>query len=364
MEHAWEPQKRLLVLCPFPHGGAPSQRFRFEQYLEAWQREGFEVVQAPFWDTDTMRVLHKPGATGRKMAGFARGVVRQLRTVLARSSFDYVFVHLGAFAAGPPLVEAICMLRGWRVIFDIDDAIFLGRASGANPLARLLRSGAYIEYVTKRADKVVVVNPYLEAWARRLNSDVRLIPTTIDPRYHRPPPQRSKNERVVLGWTGTFTTTVYLDVIRSALVELQKERDFTLRVICDVDPKFPELRHYEFEKWKKETEIEDLWPIDVGLMPLADWSVAKGKVGFKAIQYSALEIPSIVSDVGSGREVVDDEVTGLVVQNDTESWVRALKRLIDDESLRRRLGNAAREKILSRYSVPAQEPAYCALLRD
>jgi len=356
--------KRVLVLCPFPNGGMPSQRFRFEQYLESWRREGYEVVQSAFWDAEAARILYKEGKFAQKVLGFGRGFLRQLRAVVATGEYDCVFVHLGAMAAGPPIIEALCLRRGWPMVFDIDDAIFLGTASKANPVARFLRSGKYIEYVTRRADKVVVVNSFLQDWASRFNDDVRLIPTTIDPRYHRPPPQPRSGERVVIGWTGTFTTTVYLDVVREALVELQKERDFTLRVICNVDPKFPELRHYEFVQWQEKTEIEDLWPIDIGLMPLTGSTISKGKVGFKAIQYSALEIPSVVSDHGSGRDVVEDGVTGVVVPNDTASWVAALRTLIDDAPLRKRLGEAARTKILGRYSVPAQERAYCDLLRS
>jgi glycosyltransferase involved in cell wall biosynthesis len=355
---------RILVLCPFPHGLGPSQRFRFEQYLGAWRQEGHEVVQASFWDVETLSILYQRGFTQKKVRGFLRGLGRQLRAVLATGSYDYAFVHLAAVPAGPPLIEAVCLLRGWRVIFDIDDAIFLGVASHANPLARVFRSGAYVEYITKRAEKVVVVNPFLEAWARRLNDDVRLIPTTIDPEYHRPRPDRRSGERVVLGWTGTFTTNAYLDILRPALVLLQEERDFTLRVISNVDPEFPELRRYEFVKWRKETEIEDLWPIDVGLMPLDRSTVSMGKVGFKAIQFAALEVPSVVSDEGSGRQVVEDGVTGFVLSNDTASWVAALRRLIDDPALRARLGAAARARILARYSIPAQLRAYCALVSD
>jgi glycosyltransferase involved in cell wall biosynthesis len=356
--------RRLLILCPFPNGRAPSQRFRFEQYVEAWEREGFEVVQAPFWDERTFAVLYKKGFTGRKVLGFMRGLARRAKTMLATGQYDYVFIHLGAVPAGPPLVEALCMLRNWRVIYDIDDAIFLGAGSTANPIVSLLRSGAYVEFVAKHAHKVVVVNPFLASWAQRLNDDVRLIPTTIDPRYHRPRPAGAVADRIVLGWTGTFMTNPYLDIVREALAELQKERAFTLRVISNVDPGFPDLANYEFVPWRKETEIEDLWPIDVGLMPVPEVLTAKAKVGFKAIQYSALEIPSIVSDAGSGREVVEDGVTGFVVKNDTAAWLHALRTLIDAPELRRRMAAAARDRIMARYSVPAQESAYRSLLRD
>jgi glycosyltransferase involved in cell wall biosynthesis len=99
----------------------------------------------------------------------------------------------------------------------------------------------------------------------------------------------------------------------------------------------------------------------VGLMPVPDDPFSRGKVGFKAIQYSALEIPPVVSDVGSGREVVVDGQTGLVLPNETGAWQAALAALLDDPARRRRMGLAARDYILARYSIPAQRPNYLGL---
>src|SRR5205807_3895857 len=125
------------------------------------------------------------------------------------------------------------------------------------------------------------------------------------------PERRDPTRRPVIGWTGTKSTTYYLDLVRPALRRLAAMREFDLLVIADVDPGFPEIANYRFVPWRKETEIEDLMRIDIGVMPVPDDLWVRGKVGFKAIQYAALEIPAVVSDVGSGREVVDDGVTGL-----------------------------------------------------
>lgn len=40
--------KKLLILCPYPHGTVASQRFRFEQYIPALEQSGFEVTQTSF----------------------------------------------------------------------------------------------------------------------------------------------------------------------------------------------------------------------------------------------------------------------------------------------------------------------------
>ncbi len=60
----------------------------------------------------------------------------------------------------------------------------------------------------------------------------------------------------------------------------------------------------------------------------------------------------IVSDLPALREVLDDEVSLFAPPGDTDSWVRAIMTLRDDESLRERLG--ARARSLSFPDTPGQ----------
>ncbi len=100
--------------------------------------------------------------------------------------------------------------------------------------------------------------------------------------------------------------------------ELEKTEEFELQVICDVAPKF-KLKSCKYLPWKKETEIEDLLNFNVGLMPLPDDIWSKGKCGFKALQYMALGIPAVVSDVGVNAQIVDHGINGCVCKS-IEDW--------------------------------------------
>ncbi len=129
-------------------------------------------------------------------------------------------------------------------------------------------------------------------------------------------------------------------------------------MICDHDPGFPELKRYRFIKWRLETEVSDLSCFQIGLMPVPQEDWAHGKVGFKAIQYSSLAITPVVSSTGSGTEVVINDKTGFVVDNDVASWIRALEKLLSDPELARRMGQNARKFILTKYSVSANVENY------
>ncbi len=76
-------------------------------------------------------------------------------------------------------------------------------------------------------------------------------------------------------------------------------------------------------------------------------------------------IPVIATDVGGVRESVDDSVTGLVVPpEDPAALAAAIQRLIDDPSLRDRMGGEARRRGVRRFTVDATVDSYLDLYRE
>jgi glycosyltransferase involved in cell wall biosynthesis len=354
---------RVLLLCPYPTGSVPAQRFRYEQYLETLREQEIDVEVHSFLDESARRILYSRGNYVSKALGVLRGFLRRARIVLHARKYDFVFLHREASPVGPPIFEWALFTSGCKVIFDFDDAIFVPQQSKANPFMRYVRCAWKTDYTARRAHIVSVCNPYLVQWAnaRNRNHRVVLIPTTIDDRYHQRRLPAKSRDVPVIGWTGSHSTARFLDIVRPALVELQRRHDFEFRVICDHDPGFPELHRYRFVTWRLETEIEDLSELDIGLMPVPEGAWERGKVGFKAIQYSALGIPSVVSAVGSGPEVVLDGETGYVVANDPAAWFEALDRLLRDRRMSAEMGGRARTHILKRYSVAANISKYVGL---
>ena len=78
-------------------------------------------------------------------------------------------------------------------------------------------------------------------------------------------------------------------------------------------------------------------------------------------------IPVIATDVGSNAEVIEDGVTGFVCNKDRDQLVAAVQRLADDAGLRQKMGKAASERALERFSpalmFETHASAYVALFR-
>lgn len=71
----------------------------------------------------------------------------------------------------------------------------------------------------------------------------------------------------------------------------------------------------------------------------------------------AMAKPAVVADRGMLREIVDDGVDGMVTDGSARALFEALHRLAKDRQQARRMGNAARNRAVSAYSLEAQAAA-------
>jgi len=210
----------------------------------------------------------------------------------------------------------------------------------------------------KWAYRISAGNEYLASHAKQFNGHVTIIPTTIDTTYHSITCDHEQSKPVI-GWTGTHTTMRYLDELIPILKELEKEHEFTFLVISNEKPDY-DLDSLQFIKWKKETEIEDLARITIGVMPLQHDIWSEGKCGFKGLQYMALEIASIMSPVGVNTSIIHDGQNGFLAGS-PEEWKEKLEIVLKDKELRKKLGTAGRQTIIERFSVEANKERYLKL---
>lgn len=78
----------------------------------------------------------------------------------------------------------------------------------------------------------------------------------------------------------------------------------------------------------------------------------------------ALGVPVVAADIPGNRDLVVHEVTGYLVPRGPHmraEFARFTKKLLEDEDLRRRLGEAGRQRILSEFSLEQMVAGYVAL---
>jgi glycosyltransferase involved in cell wall biosynthesis len=381
---------RLDILYPYPTGKAPSQRFRIELYLTFLQKE-YDVHIYPFWSVKSWSILYKKGHLFAKFIGFIGAMARRKYWLFFKAyKADLIYIHREAMPVGFPFSEwFLVKILKKKIIYDFDDAIWLPNQSEANRgLVKHLKFHSKVGKICSWAHTVCVGNEYLAAYARQFNDNVVVIPTTVDTEgYHNPElhetttlrpfdnaqsklaqlarPKRSEgggdmeiteHENIpIIGWTGTHSTLHQLELIWPILDDLINKFPFTFHVISD---SFPEMlpAYVRTIYWNKDSEISDLLKFDIGVMPLKDNEWEKGKCGFKLIQYMALEIPAVASDVGVNGEILHSPELGfLIPSNDVHAWKESLIKLLSDKELRIKMGKAGRKKVIGNYSVEANK---------
>jgi L-malate glycosyltransferase len=358
--------KRMLILCPYPHGVAAGQRLKFEQYYDDWRAAGWEVDTAPFMDMNLWRVLVEHGHIAAKLAGVTKGYARRLRELFRVRRYDLVYCHMYVTPLGPSFAERVTRALARRLVFDLEDNVLVGQQFGRNEspnrLARSLRGKGKAQYLIRTADHVITSSPALNDVCVPINARraCTYVSSSVDSDRFRPACRYTNDGLVTIGWTGTYSSRAYLDLLRGVLQKLAEQRRFRLRVIGNFDYALPGV-DLEVVRWTAEREIQDLQAIDIGLYPLPADEWVSGKSGLKAIQYMMMGLPCVATDVGTTPLIIRDGENGLLVRTEDE-WLNALVRLLDDPQLRRRLGEAARRDAVAKYSTKAVAAQYRQVL--
>lgn len=87
--------------------------------------------------------------------------------------------------------------------------------------------------------------------------------------------------------------------------------------------------------------------IDIFVMPSINESF-----GVAAIEAQAMEIPVVASNIGGIPEAVLDQKSGILINpNSTKELQESIIKLIENPKLRKKMGKAGREHVLSKYDI-------------
>lgn len=323
----------------------PSARFRIRQYIPALAARDVHVTD------------HCPAvAQGARLPGvLGRVRMRYIPPLMVGQSLFNLALRAPGIAAGwqadvtwlernfVPGMDDLAVLLKRPLVLDIDDAIWLYNPFGASMIKRLVG----------RANMVFAGNGFLAEWCSQYCSEVRVIPTAIDTSRFRPDAASSNDGgRFVIGWTGTSGNFRFLHDIEPALAAfLHAHKDARFLVVADKAPDFSLLPadRCEFVRWSPDNEHRILSQMDVGIMPIDDSDLSRGKCSFKMLQYMSAGLPVIVSPYGMNAEILGMADVGFGAKNKDE-WIAALE-ACRDTAVRMRLGGAGRQLVESHFST-------------
>jgi glycosyltransferase involved in cell wall biosynthesis len=349
---------RILFLPKYAKDVA-STRYRFLQYIP-YLKDKYNVrceVSSFFKEGYLQKKFNLRAVSHLDLI---KALTSRLKVALSAKNHDLVFLYCEAVPYFPLIIEKLLKKSGVMLAYDFDDAIFHNYDQHPNFFVRLFL-GNKIKKVLAMADIVVAGNSYLAEYARKVNPEVFIIPTVVDiNRYIAKDYGQISEKPFTIGWIGSPTTAAYLIPILSVLKRFCAANK--ARVVFVGSGKVPGInKDFEIYEWSEASEIENLLSFDVGIMPLPDTSWARGKCGFKLIQYMACGLPVIASPVGVNNEIVENNKNGFLAETD-EQWFKYLSVLYCDIDLRKKMGSVGRSKIMDQYSLQSTSHNLAVLL--
>lgn len=339
---------KVLFIVPYPTEG-PSNRFRVEQYLPYLKERGIIYSVRPFYNSSIYKVLYKKGYYVRKALFLFLFMLRRIRDVFDAIAYDVIFIHREAYPFSGYVLEWLFRAFGKKLIYDFDDSIFLKKPKK-------------LKKIISMSDYVIAGNEFLKNYASQYNKNVFVLPTCIDTQVYRPKLKMANDDKIVIGWIGTTFTSIYLDLLKNVYATLANRfKNLEFRVVGG----YPQNLNLSvtYKEWSLESEVSDLQEFDIGVMPLFDDDWARGKCGFKIIQYMAIGIPTVASRVGMNIEIIKDGKDGFLV-SDKEEWINKLSLLIENKKLREDMGKLGREKVENLYSIETNKRKYIDILEE
>ena len=345
---------RILALATNPSDGA-STRFRLVQWAPLLGRAGFSLAVDAFYPETATPVIYGRGRPLAKLAHIARGAVRRARVVRrAARTADILLIHREAFPLGFQIgLDAIRAFPG-AVVYDYDDAMFLPQRQGRGLLGRLERTDTPAQVIA-RSHLVLAGSRYLAEYAAWYARHVTVFPTSVDTERFSPALRRPLADGCVVGWIGSHSTSKYLEALAPVLARVHATHPFSFYAVGNATPLAAGRVPVRQAAWSVAREAQDFASCDVGVYPMFDDDWARGKCGFKAIQFMASGVPVVAAAVGANLDIIDDGVNGFLAKTEDE-WVEKLGWLVADPALREKMGQAGRRTIEERYSVNANGP--------
>jgi len=155
----------------------------------------------------------------------------------------------------------------------------------------------------------------------------------------------------------------------------QRRPDAIAAIVGDPDGAQGEQYHAELKQQARALGVDEnlLWlgrrtdipQLLAAFDTLAHCSVKPEPFGRVIIEGMAAGTPVIASDAGGAKEIVENEVNGLLTPpGDAQALALAMQRLLDDQALRTRLRENARKTVAERYTLAAHVAAVTSFYEE
>ena len=274
---------------------------------------------------------------------YGKTLMGKLRMFRSCRYYDVVVVQKKV----PTVLDSFFIrMNARKLIYDFDDAVLYRNNSEIDKTHDT--NTRRLSFFLPKADLVIAGNRTLYKQAKNYIDNVVVIPSCIQveglPNRH-----HCNSSKFIVGWIGSTINLEQASLLAPVLQALSEKVEIEFRVISGRPLSIPQVS-CKFIPWSEQSQYDELARLDAGVMPLPHSEYARGKCGYKALQYMSVGVPPVVSNVGVNKDIVPHKQCGFVA-DEIRDFEQHLLRLSHSADLRNTLGSNARARVKEQYSV-------------
>lgn len=340
----------------------PADYYRIVQYIPYLEKENISVrIHESVQNKEFERNLNSFGKWWRRLY---QGVLflkicfrryKQIRSDI-RKKTDVVFIQREIFPRFMPAFIAskyreLCSKA--KVIWDYDDDIFGMKEISSRETKLLLEHSQVIQGISEYSGTLIPEiyrNKYTSLPTTDASPGLEYIEAAIEEK------SRIYEQQFNIIWVGTVSNLTNIDLVINALdtaariLKSRSNKQLILTIVCN-EPYKRKTKDIKIEniKWSRDLAKEKIREAHLGIMPLEDGKLQRGKGGFKLIQYLSEGVPVIASDVGFCREVVSEGCGFLV--SCQQDWANHIIEIASNMIIWKKLSSRAYQRYLEKFDV-------------
>ena len=314
---------------------------------------------------------HDVKVIGNEILHFGDNIEEQWDSVF--KEYDVYWTSYFSDARAGAAIFYSAQKHGKKVIIDVDDNYLDVPETNLqyDKFKRGKSDRAMLSTILSFADALTVSTEPLKARlydhikkVHGIEKSIYVLPNCNDIKDWDFEPAPKHKDKIVIGYTGSNSHQEDLQMVMPAIkAVMEKHKNVWFETIgivekskldmyfkglnqdcldrCAILPATATFK--EYPKWLSEQK----W--DIGIAPLVDTGFTRSKSHIKYLEYSVYKIPTVASRVYpyfmdlNGIDVIDDGDTGFLCK--PKEWEKTLNKLIEDKTLRERIGQNAYDHV-------------------
>lgn len=295
--------------------------------------------------------------------------------ILGYCHVPQILALISMFQNGIKLPEINYKCEPKKILAEIDDYVidtpnyspaFRSGFTPGNPYEQVV-----VEHL-KMSNAVITSTSFLKQLYSSYNKNINVIPNCIDFNAW-DIANTNGHDKVRVGWIGGANhdgdLEIMPEVIKNVLIKTNDVEFYFVhgvpQYIKNLAKAYPKNIKFT-NKWSsidKYPKHMASFGFDIGLAPLVENKFNQAKSNLRWLEYSALKIPCIATDIQPYSESIDNGKTGILVGNNPQEWVDRIVDLATSKSMRKEIGNNAYNKIKKEFNLKDISKDYYKILR-